>query len=136
MIKPFKLSDLGSFLPNEFSDPDPVLDQLTDASFVVETMWSAGMAAAILCYKNYWEKNWFGFFLIAEQFTPRNALALKSHIHATMIKHDARRLQTDSVACDKLTQWHEWLGFKWEGCREKFIFNKDYDMWALMRGGK
>lgn len=136
MIKPFKLSDLGHFLPNQFSDPDRVLEQLTDPAFVVESMWSGDMVAAILCYKNYWGKNWFGFFLIAEAYTPRQAVTLRNYIRSTMIKHDAHRLQTDSIACPELDAWHEFMGFKYEGTREKFIFEKDYNMWALMRGGK
>lgn len=135
MIKPFKMTDLGYFLPNEFSNPDNVLDQINDPAFEVQSLWHGGMVAAILCFRNYWGRNWLGFFLIAQDFPPKLAITLREHIRATMIKKDALRLQTESVACDVLNDWHHFLGFKWEGCREKMLFDKDYDQWALMRGG-
>lgn len=135
MIKHFKMEDLGYFLPNQFSDPDHVLDQLMDSGFVTLTMWDRGMVAAILCFKNYWGRNWHGFFLIAHDFRPKLALVLRKYIRSTMIKLNAARLQTDSVACPELDKWHEFLGFKYEGTREKMIFDRDYNMWALMRGG-
>lgn len=134
MIKPFKVEDLGSFLPNKFSNPDIALDQLTDPNFEVETLWHKGMVAAILYFRNYWGPCWHGAFLIAEEFPPRMAMELRNHIRATMIKKNAQRLQTESVSCEELTAWHEFLGFKWEGCREKMLFNRDYDMWAIIRG--
>lgn len=135
MIKPFKITDLGYFLPNEFSNPDFVLDQLQDHTYIVESMWCDGMVACIMCYKNYWGPNWMGFFLISESFNVRNALVLRNYIRDTMVRYDAKRLQTDSQACKVLDDWHEFLGFKYEGTREKLLFNKDYNMWALMRGG-
>lgn len=135
MIKPFTMLDLGYFLPNEFSSPDHVLDQLADPAFEVETLWHDGMVAAILCFRNYWGRNWLGFFLISSDFKPKLAVVLRNHIRATMIKKDALRLQTESVACRALDEWHEFLGFKWEGCREKMLFDQDYNQWALMRRG-
>lgn len=134
-IRPFKLTDLGYFLPNEFSNPDRVLRQLTDGYFEVQTMWHKGMVAAILCFQEYHPRCWHGFFLIAIDFPPRLAVQLRNHIRATMIEKDAIRLHTDSQACPVLDQWHEWLGFKWEGTREKMFYGKDFNMWALMRGG-
>lgn len=134
MIKPFKMTDLGYFLPNEFSNPDRVLDYLRDPTYETETLWHNGMVAAILVFKNYWGSNWHGFFLIADGFPPKLGITLKHHIRATMEKKNAARLQTDSPACKKLDDWHEFLGFKFEGCREKMLFDRDYNMWALMRG--
>lgn len=135
MIKPFKMTDLGYFMPNKFSNPDVVLDQISDEAYEVETLWYNGMAAAILIFRNYWGRNWMGCFLIADDFNPKLAVVLKDHIRDTMIKKDALRLQTESVACKVLDDWHEFLGFKWEGTREKMLFDQDYNMWALMRGG-
>ena len=135
MIKNFVLTDLGYFLPNEFSNPDRVLDQLTDPKFEVRSLWDDGMVAAILCFTNYWGRNWHGFFLIAEGFKPKLAAVIRNYIRSTMEEKDALRLQTDSIACKVLDDWHEFMGFKWEGCREKMLFDRDYNMWALMRGG-
>lgn len=134
MIRPFQKSDLGYFVPNKFSNPDFVLDQLLDPAFEVESLWDDGMVQAILCYRNYWGRCWLGFFLVAEDFPAKLAVALRGHIRATMIRKDATRLQTESVACEALDKWHEFLGFKWEGCREKMMLDQDYNLWALLRG--
>lgn len=136
MIKRFQIEDLGCFLPNEFSNPDVVLDQLVDPAFDVQTMWGDdGMVQAIICCRNYWGRNWMGFFLIANPFPVQAARTLRSYIRAAMEERDAVRLQTDSVATDCLRKWHAFMGFKLEGTREKMLFNRDYDCWALMRGG-
>lgn len=136
MIKPFKIEDLGAFIGNEFSDPDLVLDQLIDPSFTVQTLWGRnGLVQAILCFKNYWGRNWMGFFLIAQNVHPRTPIILREHIRKTMIEKNALRLQTDSQANECLRKWHQWLGFTWEGCRKKLLFDRDYDCWALLREG-
>lgn len=135
MIKKFEITDLGSFLPNKFSNPDVVLDQLTDPAFEVETLWHGGMVMAILAYRNYWNRNWLGFFLISEDFPGHLAIRLRNHIRETMERKDALRLQTDSVADPCLDKWHKLLGFKLEGTREKMLFDQDYNCWARMRVG-
>lgn len=136
MIKPFQMTDLGSFIPNEFSNPDLVLEQLINPEFEVQTLLGEdGMVQAILCFRNYWGRNWAGFFLIAARVHKRTPSILRKHIAKTMIERDALRLQTESQANTCLRKWHKWLGFKHEGVREKLLFNRDYDMWALMREG-
>lgn len=134
MIKPFRIEDLGYFIPNKYSNPDAVLEQLTDPEFEVETLWHEGMVAAILMYTNYWGDCWRGCFLIADKFPPKKVIVLRDHIRAGMIKKDAARLHTESPSCDELTKWHEFLGFKYEGTREKMLYGKDFDMWAILRG--
>lgn len=136
MIKPFTLTDLGSFLPNEFSNPDFVLDQLLDPANHVETLFGDdGMVQAIMCCRNYWGRNWMGFFLIAKKLHPRTPVVLREHIKQTMIDRRALRLQTDSQSNPCLRKWHEWIGFVLEGTRKNMLFDRDYDMWALMREG-
>lgn len=134
MIKPFKITDLGHFLPNKFSNPDVALDQLTDPDFVVQTLWNGDAVAAILYFRNYWGACWLGAFLIADRFPPRYAMMLRDHIERTMIEKNASRLQTESIACEELTAWHEFLGFSHEGTRKKMLFDRDYDMWAITKG--
>lgn len=134
MIKPFKIEDLGYFLPNKYSNPDAVLDQIADPNFVVESMWHKGMVSAILLYTNYWGDCWRGCFLVSKDFPPKAAIELREHIRNAMIKNNASRLHTESVSCPELTSWHEFLGFKYEGTREKMLFGQDYDMWAILRG--
>ena len=133
-IKPFKIDDLGYFIPNQYSNPDDLLAQITDPDFEVESLWYEGMVAAILLYTNYWGDCWRGCFLIAENFPPKLAIALREHIRATMIRKNASRLHTESVSCAELTKWHEFLGFQYEGTREKMLHGRDYDMWAILRG--
>lgn len=136
MIKPFTVNDLRFFQPNRYSRVDIVLDQLTDKTYEAQTLWGRnGTVQAILCFRNYWGRNWQGFFLIAEHTEPRTPVLLRNHIFLTMEQRDALRLQTESQADECLRTWHKWLGFKNEGLREKLIFNRDYDMWALMREG-
>jgi hypothetical protein len=133
-IEPFKITDLGYFIPNEWSNPDVVLDQLTDITYEVQTLWGDdGMVQAILCFKNYWHRNWMGFFLIAKDLSKRTPVMLKQHIQKTMDERKALRLQTDSVSNECLKKWHEWLGFKWEGCRIQMLFGQDFDAWAIVR---
>jgi hypothetical protein len=136
VIKPFQITDLGSFLPNEFSNPDLVLEQLTSPEYEVETMWGKdGLVEVIMCFRNYWGTCWAGFLLISQNLSLGSAKELKRHLEEGMVKRNATRLQTDSQAVDILRKWHRFLGFDLEGTRKKMIFNKDYDAWALMREG-
>lgn len=136
MMEPFKIEDLGYFLPNEYSNPDKVLDQLRDPSFVTVTMRHAdGTVAAILCFTCYHDRNWHGFFLISKYFSAKQAIIIRDYIKATMKRLDALRLQTDSVDDEKLNEWHRFLGFTCEGTRKRMLYGRDYNMWALMREG-
>lgn len=134
-IKPFKIADLSLFMPNVWSNPDHVLDQLTDGAFEVQTLWHDGEPMMILVFRNYWGRNWHGFFLVSKYFPPKLAIDVREHIRDTMIEKDAKRLSTHSVACKVLDDWHKFMGFKWEGCHEQMINDQDYNSWALMRGG-
>lgn len=135
MIKDFNISDLGYFIPNAFSNPDKVLDVLCDPEVAKRTQWHNGMVSSILVYREYHERCWGGFFLVSEMPALRAAPELRAYIEETMERHDAIRLQTDSIACPELDKWHEYLGFKFEGCREKMMHGRDYHMWARMRTG-
>lgn len=136
MIKPFEPTDLGHFIPNEYSNPDMVLDRLTDPAYVVQTLWGRDdLVQAILCFRNYYGRCWDGFFLISKNLHSRTPIILKEHIKKTMDEKNALRLHTDSQATDCLKKWHEWLGFTWEGCRKKLFNDKDFDMWAIVREG-
>lgn len=135
MIKDFNINDLGYFIPNEFSNPENVLDVLTDESVTKKTLWHNGWVAAILVYREYHPRCWGGFFLVSDEPPLRVAYELRQYIEEMMEEHDAIRLSTDSIACDILDGWHEYLGFTLEGCRKKMMFGKDYHMWAKMRLG-
>lgn len=134
MIKAFEINDLGCFTPNEFSEPDPVLLQLVSGEYVVESMVEPdGRVMAIMAYRNYWGDCWTGFILVSAFFDIEAAEELKGHFKAGMKALNAGRVQTESVADVKVRKWHEFMGFTLEGTRRKMMFNRDYDMWALLR---
>lgn len=134
MIKPFTIADLGYFMPNKYSIPDVAFDQLIDPNFEVQSMWDNGVVVAIIYYRNYWGDCWLGAFLIAEEFTSKQAVRLREWVREMLVKKNVRRLQTESVSCEELSAWHKFMGFTYEGTREKMLFECDYDMWAILRG--
>lgn len=136
MIKDFELSDLGYFIPNEYSDPTAVIDVLADDTVTKKTLWRAGMVDAILVYREYWPQCWGGFFLVSDDIHPLAGIELRDYIRHTMEEKNAIRLQTDSVADLKLDKWHSFLGFKHEGRRVKMMRGMDYHSWAIVRDGE
>ena len=135
-IKPFKITDLGAFVPNEFSKPDEILPLFLDSQFEVQTLWGDdGLVQAIICFRNYWGKCWSCFVLIAWNFKPFNAHQLRTLISRYMDERAAVRLQTESRAVPALRKWHKFLGFEHEGIKRKMMFNNDYDCWAIVREG-
>lgn len=136
MITPFKLSDLGAFIPNEFSNPDDIFPLFLDAKYEVLTLWGRNkLVQAIVCFRNYWGSCWSCFVLIAKNFEPANASGLRDLLTQTMIDRKATRLQTESRSNATLWRWHEFLGFTYEGTKRKMMFNNDYDCWAIVREG-
>ena len=136
-IKPFKISDLGAFIPNAYSNPDEILPQLLGADYVVQTLWGDDdLVQAIICFRNYWGRCWSCFVLVACNFVPANAYRLRALINRYMEAHNAQRLQTESRADEILQKWHEFLGFTHEGVKRKMMFNQDYDCWAIVREGE
>lgn len=136
MIKQFETSDLEAFTPNEFSNPEAVHPCLISSSYEVQTLWDAdNVVKAILAFKNYWGRNWTGFFLVSERFDMLDAYELKKSLLAGLTARNVFRVQTESIANEKLRQWHEFLGFVHEGTRVKMMLDQDYDMWALMPKG-
>lgn len=134
MMKQFKKSDLGHFIPNEWSDPDPVLDQMLSPETVTGVLWGDdGMVSAISCCRAYWGNNWSGWFLISKNFKPHEAILLREYIKETMEKLNIERLQTDSLNVETLNKWHEFLGFEHEGIRRKALMGKDFVMWSIVR---
>lgn len=134
---PFKITDLGAFIPNEYSNPDEIFPLFLDARYNLVTLWGDdGLVQAIICFRNYWGRCWSCFVLIAKHFLPANAHRLRELIAHYMDEHKAVRLQTESRATSVLWKWHEFLGFTYEGTKRKMMFNQDYDCWAIVREGE
>lgn len=135
-IKPFKITDLGAFIPNEYSNPDEIIHLLNDARYNAMTLWGEnGLVQAIICFYNYWGNCWTCFVLVAKEFVQANNHRLRELIRCYMLQYNAVRLQTDSRANDVLRKWHQFLGFSHEGTKKKMMFNQDYDCWAIVREG-
>lgn len=135
-IKPFIMTDLGAFIPNEYSNPDEIFPLFMDARYEVHTMWGDdGLVQAIICFRNYWGNCWSCFVLIAKGFIPSNNQRLRDLIRCYMIQHNALRLETISRADEILRKWHQFLGFTHEGVKRKMMFNQDYDVWSIVREG-
>lgn len=136
MIKQFNIKDLGAFLPNEYSNPDEIFPLFLDARYEVMTIWGNDhLVKAIICFRNYWGRCWSCFVLISESFNKADAVKLRELMMRYMDERKAVRLQTESRATATLRSWHEFLGFTCEGIKRKFMFNQDYDCWAIVREG-
>lgn len=133
MIRDFKMTDLGYFLPNAFSNPDQVLDQLRDGEYITLSVWDKDMVAAILVFREYAEKCWEGSILLAEDLRSRVIIYLQKYMHEKLEEAGAVRLQTRSLAHPVLDSWHQFLGFEEEGLHKKMMFGQDYKTWAIVR---
>lgn len=134
MIRRFQKEDLRSFTPNQFSDPSMAMGIFDQPGWEVFTQKDNDHTVAIICAQRYWGNNYSAFFLISENFSPRNAVKLKDFVHSAHERFGVKRIQTDSQAHPVLDAWHEWLGFKLEGKREKMMHGKDYHCWGLNMG--
>lgn len=135
-ITPFKITDLGAFIPNEYSDPDQVIHILLCEQYEVQTLWGDdGLVQAIICFSNYWGDCWSCFMLVSQNFDPSLAPDVRELITRYMNTKAATRLQTESRAEPILRKWHRFLGFHYEGTKRKMMFNQDYDCWAIVREG-
>lgn len=136
MIRLFENRDGRRLIkPNEFSDIGDMDFVFSDPDFYKHTLVGDDSGVyAIICFKRYWGNCFVAFFLVSEDLKPRHSVELKRFVHQAVIDLQADRVQTDSVACDVLDKWHEFLGFTFEGTREKMLFNKDYNMWGFLKG--
>lgn len=134
MIRPFKFNDLEHFTPNEHSRLED-FRVLTDPNFRVHSQLNAEKVLAIIVFRNYWGCCWSGFVLVSAEYTLHSMREMRRFLHEAVTDLDADRFQTESVVSACQRKWHEWMGFKLEGTKEKMIFDRDYDMWALMRQG-
>ncbi len=120
---------------NEFSDASDMAWVFKDEGFDKHTMEDdEGRVLCIICFKKYWQDNYLAFLLISKEMTALHARALKSWIFGAMMDLRMKRVQTDSVDCPVINRWHEFLGFTLEGTRAKMLFDKDYKMWAFVKG--
>jgi hypothetical protein len=135
MIRVFEDLDKRRLNANEFSGVAGYDVIFENPAFYKNTLVGANNSVrAIICFTRYWGNCFAAFFLISEDITLRDAIELKKFIQQAVIDFQADRVHTDSVACEKLTRWHNFLGFKSEGIRVKMANDIDYEMWAMLKG--
>ena len=135
MIRSFQKIDARRLKGNQFSGTTGFDFVFSNPAFYKSTLVSKDDEVhAIICFTRYWGNCFAAFFLISEGLTLREAVELKRFIYQAVVDFQADRVQTDSVACEKLTKWHKFLGFKSEGIRVKMAHDQDYEMWALLKG--
>ncbi len=135
MIRVFQKVDARRIKGNNFSSTIGMEHVFDNPAFYKSTLVSDDSSVhAIICFTRYWENCFAAFFFISEDLKLREAVELKKFVYQAIVDFEADRVQTDSVACEKLTRWHKFLGFKSEGVRKKMIHNQDYEMWAILKG--
>lgn len=135
MIRNFEMIDPRRLKANQFSKPGDMSFVFNDPAFIKQTLVGEnGDVYAIICFRAYWRKNFISFFLISEDMPIIYARELRKFLHNAILDFEADRVQTDSVACEKLDKWHKFLGFTFEGKREKMVFDKDYHLWGMLKG--
>lgn len=139
MIRDFESIDVRRLKPNAFSSHENMKFVFEDPTFIKQTLEDdkTGEVLCIICFKSYWQNNYVGCFLMAEEMPAIYARQLKIFMENVILDFNMERLQTDSVDCAVLNRWHEFLGFTLEGTRKKMIMGKDFNMWAILpEGGK
>lgn len=134
-IRHFERMDVRRFKPNEFSHTKGMDFVFDDPNFYkFSLVGDKGDIYAIICFMKYWGNNYVAFFLICEDMPKLAGHKLKNFIFNAIEDLGADRVQTDSADDETLNKWHEYLGFTYEGTREKMMHNKDFNMWGLLRG--
>lgn len=135
MIRPYQMMDSRRLKANENSGVGDMGWVFTDPEFQRHTMEDdEGRVLCIICFKKYWQDNYLAFLLISKEMTAIYARKLKRWIFDVMMDFGMKRVQTDSVDCPVINRWHDFLGFTLEGTRAKMLFDKDYKMWAFVKG--
>lgn len=134
MIREFANVDARRIKANEFSNPVNLGFVFHDDHFYKFTLVDENEVKAIICFARYWKNNFVAFFLISEDISISDIKELKRFIYDAAIDFEADRIQTESIAEEKIDKWHKFLGFKLEGRKEKMVYNKDYHCWAILKG--
>lgn len=134
MIRKFQKIDARRLKVNQFSHLHDMAFVFDDDEFYKHTLVDGSDVKAIICFRKYWGNNFIAFFLISDDIKPMNARELKRFIYEAADAFQAQRIQTDSQDCDTLNKWHKFLGFRLEGKREKMLYDKDFNMWCLLKG--
>lgn len=135
MIRAYQALDARRLKANEHSDAEDMAWVFKDDDFHKHTLEDeAGRVLCIICFKKYWKNNYLAFLLISREMTAIHGREVRRWIFNAMTDLGMVRVQTDSVDCPEINRWHKFLGFTLEGTRQKMLFDKDYKMWAFVKG--
>lgn len=132
MMRLYEPGDEFRLDANEHSTLELIEDIWGDDSYIKYSQEVEGHVMAIMVFKEYCERCYIGFFLIAKGYTARMAKELRSFVHDTFKRYKAIRVHTESLACEVIDRWHKFLGFEFEGLRRKLYNQKDYKSWAIV----
>lgn len=71
--------------------------------------------------------------IASDSFNGSAAAFLKEVIPQKMVELDVNRIETESIDCEELNKYHEFLGFTKEGVKRHYIGRKDYVMWSILQ---
>lgn len=133
MIRTFKKEDLDGFVPNKYSTISDNLNVLENENIIKYSVIKNDKVLSILCFANYdGKKNYVCSLMMSKAASFIIAKEIKYFLHNMAKELELKRLQTDSIDCEFINKWHEFLGFKCEGIRKKLFNNIDYKMWAIV----
>lgn len=90
---------------------------------------------AIFLYKQYDRDRYYVCIFCIENLNRKHVAMLKDYWGRFIETYKPIRLETTSIACEKLDRWHEFFGLKKEGTKRNYLGGKDYDMWGMVLDG-
>lgn len=132
-VREFKQSDLASIKTNEFSCFDGMGSVFNIDGSVKFTIEDEGEIICILVAIEYSESKWKGFLLASTKMNAIHGEIVKEVVKEFFTIHNVSRLETESVDCEKLNRWHEFLGFELEGKKRHYIGEKDFNIWSILK---
>lgn len=132
-VRKFRESDLASIETNEFSCFDGMGSVFNIDGSVKVTVEDGDEIICILVAIEYSESKWKGFLLASTKMGATHGGIVKEVVKEFFTTHNVSRLETESVDCEKLNRWHEFLGFELEGKKRRFIGDKDFNVWSILK---
>ena len=118
--------------PNEFSDFEQYRGIITLPNTLKFTLkFEEKVVCVLLCYP-YSLGKYMGFLLASADLSGQQGADIREFVKDRFLAYSMSRLETTSVACEKIDRWHEFLGFELEGTKRRYIGDKDYNMWGLV----
>lgn len=128
----------------EISFKEPHLDAMTSEDFeqyrsiimmdstLKFTLAHRGIVVCVLACHEYAPNKYMGFLLVTDYLTNHLGKDVREFVKDKFLSYNMDRLETLSVACEKIDRWHEFLGFELEGTKKRYLGDNDYKMWGMI----